>query len=198
MKTIWVFDIDSTIANNNHRAALLQKRCNVCLYSPMPQPHHAPCPNCGGTTASPTQESWDAFLDVDLVAKDSPIPGAIEVLDKLRSHGAEIRFLTGRNDPDMGDVTRAWLRDHAGWQEDSEPLYMRSHEERGLAASVYKERALKRLKDDVGEECLLVFFEDDPHVFNLYNKHGIVVKCPEVWQFFCPEGARGAEPKLKR
>ena len=198
MKTVYVFDIDSTIANNDHRAALLEKRCSVCLHSPVPQGHHQPCPVCGSTVSKITQSSWDAFLDADLVAKDAPIPRAIACLERLRSMGAHITFITGRNVRKMGPVTKAWLRDHAGWDEKSETLYMRQPDEEGMTASVYKERALQRLKDDLGEECVFIFFEDDHHVFNLYNKHGIVVKCPEAWDFICPEGARGEEAAWAR
>jgi hypothetical protein len=112
--------------------------------------------------------------------------------------GAKIVFLTGRNEPVLGDVTKAWLKNHAGWLPESEPLFMRLSGEEGLPASVYKERALQRLKSSLEEEHMLIFFEDDPHVFNLYNKHGLCIRCPEAWEWFCPAGVRGAEPALSR
>lgn len=198
-RTVFVFDIDSTIADNTHRASLLEKHCTVCLYSPFPVDQRAVCPSCSSGVAQVTQESWDKFLDVEAVMKDTPIPGAIQMLNKLRELGAEIYFLTGRHRSKLGTVTEAWLKQHAGWRPESEPLFMREKSEERTTASTYKERALKRLKDHVADEsALYFFFEDDPHVFNLYNKHGIVVRCPEAWDHFIPMGSRGEEPILGR
>lgn len=198
-RTIFVFDIDSTIADNSHRASLLEKRCTVCLHSPMPVEDGASCPSCASGVSAITQESWDSFLDVDVVMNDAPIKGAIQVLSRLRELGAEICFLTGRHRSRLGTVTETWLAQHAGWDPDSEILFMREPEDEKTPASVYKERALKRLKDHVSDEsALYIFFEDDPHVFSLYNRHGIVVRCPEAWSHFMPAGARGEEPVLAR
>lgn len=198
MRTIWIFDIDSTLADNDHRAALLHKQCNACLYSPVPAGHHAPCPNCGCTSASISQESFDKFLDIDLVSKDKPIEKAVKALNRIREMGGEVKFITGRGELRMGAVTRAWLRDHAGWQEASEELVMRAEDEEDLRASVYKERAVQRIKDQAGEPVLFIFFEDDPHIFNVYNKHGLCVKCPGAWDFICPEGSPHEELRRTR
>lgn len=197
MRTIWVFDIDSTVANNNARAALLQKRCNVCLYSPCPIGVGNACPNCGGDSFVFSQESWDTFLDTSLIAKDTPIVGAVRVLTLLREQNQDICFLTGRNEG-LRQVTESWLLNHAGWQSDKEPLLMRPMEETGLSASIYKERQLQRYLSTLPDKPFLVFFEDDPHVFNVYSKHGLVIRCPEAWQHFAPPGGAGTELAYNR
>lgn len=194
-KTVYIVDIDSTIAENSHRAALLKKQCIVCLHEPMPQGHHLPCPNCGNTVSKITQESWDMFLDPELVALDTPIPRAITVLNRMRQLGFEIHFITGRNETHTGDVTKKWLKDHAGWQDGKEKLIMRQETEHGMPASKYKALAFERLKKECGfdESNTYVFFEDDPHVFGVYENYGIVVRCPEGWQHFMPAPATGSE-----
>lgn len=193
-KLVCVFDIDGTLANHNHRAALLKKRCDVCLHEPMPVGHHEPCPVCGGTSATPTQESWDAFLDPVLMGQDPPIVGGIEVLKRFRELGAEIHFITGRQRTTTGAVTEDWLKLHADKQDD-ELLFMREDEDvaQDLPASVYKRKAFKRLTDKIGTDGVFIFFEDDPHVFPMYDEYGIVVKCPNGWQHFMPPGARFPE-----
>jgi hypothetical protein len=204
-KVIWVFDIDSTLADNGHRSALLQQYCTACLFylpsnGPLVHRSITECPNCGGTSLTKTQSSWDEFLDPIQVSLDRPIAKGVRVLNRLRELGGEIHFITGRNEPDLGEVTKQWLKDHCGWNPNKEKLIMRQEEDRGFTASVSKERSLERLKKevDIGGGALYIFFEDDPHVFNLYNKHGIVIRCPEGWDHIMPDGAWGLEPSRAR
>lgn len=192
MRLVAVFDIDGTLANHNHRAAILQKRCSVCLHEPMPVGHHVPCPTCGSTVSTVTQESWDAFLDADLMAQDPVIVPGLEVLERLRDLGAEIHFITGRQRGNTGEVTEDWLRFKCS-RTDSELLLMREDEDVDLPASAYKEKAFKRLTDQIGSEGIFFFFEDDPHVFPVYDKYGIVIRCPQGLQHFMPPGPRYEE-----
>lgn len=191
-RLIAVFDIDGTLANHSHRAALLRKRCNVCLHEPLPVGHHAPCPLCGSTMSTPTQESWDAFLEPDLMLQDPPIVAGVELVHRFRDLGAYIAFITGRREDAHGEVTRDWLRMYAG-RLDGEPLIMRCHTEEDISASVYKERAINTLKAHIGEDGTYLFFEDDVHVFPVYDKHGIVIRCPHGLQHFSPPGPRYSE-----
>lgn len=191
-RLVAVFDIDGTLANHNHRAALLHKRCTVCLHEPMPVGHHAPCPTCGNTLSTHTQESWDAFLDPELVAQDPPILAGIEVLDRLRELGAEIAFITGRRRCHLGEATESWLRHHAKRQ-DHETLIMRGEEHEGVPASIYKEESVKLLHEIIGSDGVFLFFEDDPHVFPVYDKYGLVIRCPQGYQHFMPPGPRFIE-----
>lgn len=196
-KTVAIWDIDGTLANNNHRAALLQKQCAVCLYEPMPIGHHAACPSCGSTTSRIKQSSWDNFLSLELMALDPPIIQAVEVLDLLREKGAEIHFITGRRRSRSGEVTEAWLKKHVKWNPDKELLFMReehlSADKDLVPASVYKQRAFKRLTDTIGDDGVFLFFEDDPHVFETYNQYGLVFRSPQVWAHLNPPSPRDAE-----
>ncbi len=199
MLLVAVFDIDSTLANNTHRADLLKKRCSVCLYEPVPVGHHSPCPSCGSTSSTVNQSSWDKFLDADAVSKDTPIDSSVKILNKLRQDGVPIAFVTGRNRKSLGLVTEDWLRKYVGWQgHDIEPLFMREESEESLEASIYKNQALSKLKTQLNyiydtSKFYFIFFEDDPHVFNVYNKHGLVVKCPQGCQYLYPKGADWVE-----
>jgi phosphoglycolate phosphatase-like HAD superfamily hydrolase len=192
IRTVAVWDIDGTLADHGHRAGLLEKRCTVCLHQPMPTGHHEACPTCGNTSSTVTQASWDNFLNPDLMAEDTPIPKALEVMDQLRKYGTEVHYITGRSRDNSWAVTEYWLQYHVDKRTD-EMLFMREAEDKGAPASVYKERAVARLKEKIGSEGLFLFFEDDPHVFPVYNKHGIVVRCPQGLEHFMPNGVNSVE-----
>jgi len=193
MKTVHVFDIDTTIANNKHRAELLNRICVVCL-SPKGTVHRAPCPACNKETESHTsQEDWDAFFDPELVIKDIPEAKALMYANKLRAKGAIVHFLTGRSEP-AREVTELWLTTKFNKQP-GEALIMRPVHEDGLLASQYKERAWHRLSVDqgFGRDTLPFFYEDDPHVMGMYGRHGIVIRCPEAWEFLVPDETNEVE-----
>lgn len=184
-RLICVWDVDGTLANHNHRASLLQKRCDICLHEPVSTEHSAPCPTCGSTESTPTQASWDAFLNPDLMAEDLPIIEALEVLQRLRELGAEIHFITGRRRRETGEVTEDWLKFKAGRKE-GEILIMRDPGDENIPASEYKKKAIQRLQEQIGSDGIFLFFEDDPHVFSVYDKYGIVIRCPQGLQHFMP------------
>lgn len=193
MNTVHIFDIDTTIADNNHRALLLKKTCIVCL-SPKPTGHRAPCPACGKETASSTaQADWDLFFDPALVIKDTPVAKALLYANKLRERNAEIHFLTGRSQL-AHEVTDLWLKTKFNMQK-GESLIMRPHTENNLLASQYKERALHRfsVEKGYGRNTVFFFYEDDPHVLDMYGRHGIVIRCPEAWEYLMPDSSQEQE-----
>lgn len=162
--TICIVDIDTTLANNDHRAALLTR----------------------GPDGHITRESWDEFLRTERLALDAPQKHACEVLDYMRSHNYGIVFLTGRSEMHR-EVTEAWLTVHMNWVRRYEPLVMRQSKHTGMSASQYKELAFKEFLDsyEVWSSTFL-FFEDDPHVLPVWQKYGLVFKCPEAWEFMNP------------
>lgn len=164
-ETICVVDIDTTLANNDHRAALLTR----------------------GPDGHITRESWNEFLRTELLSLDSPQKHARDVLDFMRSKNFGIVFLTGRSEIHR-EVTEAWLQAHMNRAERYEPLIMRQAKHAGMAASQYKELAFKEFLDgyEVWSSTFL-FFEDDPHVLPMWQKYGLAFKCPEVWEFMNPE-----------
>lgn len=192
-KMVAVIDIDTTIANNDARAELLQKNCIVCGGAKTHQPHST-CPTCLVETDDKiTQESWDMFLRPDLMALDEPVRKGVDAIKRMRKHDIEFHFVTGRNEG-LREVTEQWLRQYVGWDSARESLIMRTKAESNTAASVYKEAALQRLIEERDLQGVsFIFFEDDPWVFSMYGKYGICVKCPEGWDYFCPEAAHSLE-----
>lgn len=194
-RMVAIIDIDTTIANNDARAELLQKECVICGGAKTHEPHSV-CPTCLVETDDKiSQKSWDTFLRPDLMALDTPVERGVEAIKSMRKHGMEFHFITGRNEK-LREVTEEWLRHHIDWDSSRESLMMRGSEDSDTRASVYKERALHRLikerqlnVDDVS----FLFFEDDAWVFKMYSKYGICVKCPEAWDFFCPEHEQSVE-----
>lgn len=193
-RTIVVLDIDTTIANNKHRAELIERSCIVCL---SPVEYLAACPMCGSKETQVSQDSWDAFLDPDLMADDIPVPRAQETVDRMRAMGYEIFFLTGRRETTR-QVTDDWLTRHFG-KTPAETLYMRREDDYSLDAALYKERALRRLMDENdAHKASFLFFEDDPYVFAMYEKYGLVFRSPEVWEHLMPVAAKGSPPGIQQ
>ena len=195
MKVCFVLDIDTTLADNSHRACLLKRHCNMCLGSIDTVRKPSQCPSCGGTSFGFDQASWDSFMDHAVVANDQALPKAVKVIQHVRRLGAPIVYLTGRNEG-MREVTDIWLTKHFG-KTQSEELLMRSLSKAAVPASVYKEQAVLELKETM-PGTFFIFMEDDSHVFSVYNKHGLCIKCPEAWEFLMPTGLKGGEQLYDR
>lgn len=193
VNTYFVFDIDTTIANNDDRAKLLHPNCVVCgvpMTSSDGSAHQNTwfCSMCGGTDSKIQQAGWDAFMDEDAMLGDRPIPAAQEFMKRLRHYGANIHFITGRSER-ARTVTETWLSTHYQWDPNREFLLMRGKEHAGKPASVYKDSAINDLKTRLQDPGgLYFFFEDDAYVFSMYAQHGIVLKCPEAFAYFNPPG----------
>jgi len=193
MTTVHIFDIDTTIADNTHRAKLLEKTCVVCL-GKKPHEYHESCPTCGRPTRSHVpQESWDKFFDNDLIVQDTPILKAVQYANRLRERGAIIHYVTGR-DYRCREATEFWLNEYFG-RRPGEDLVVRSPNQTKMSASDYKEKSLKKLIAKYGwkEDTTFIFYEDDPFVLAMYREHGIVVKCPGAWEFLMPDVPVGVE-----
>lgn len=196
-KTVFIIDIDTSIADNEHRAHALHKECVNCLTT-LGTEYRPSCPTCGGTDHRISQASWDKFLDPQLVAEDVPVAKAQDAIYKMRELGMEFHFITGRNSS-LRKVTEKWLSEHFSWDSENEALIMRGPKDKSTPASVYKERALKQLiKDKKLENCRFIFMEDDPYVFRMYQQYGIVIRCPEGWEHWMPEAETGHEPAWSR
>ena len=190
-RVVSILDIDTTIANNDHRAELLMKHCVVCG-GPKTHEVHAWCHTCQTDTDDKiTQDSWDTFLRDDLMLLDTPVPEAQEAIRQMRKHGMEFHYITGRNEG-LREVTEEWLRRYFGFDPVKESLKMRPLAQAKVSSSVYKEEALLELIEERGlQDAAFFFYEDDPWVFRMYAKHGIVLKCPDAWKSFCPLGRAG-------
>lgn len=205
-RTTFVFDIDTTIANNDHRALLLNKSCVLCG-TPCTGEIDAHCPSCGTgrENIKIPQDCWDRFLAPDLIMLDTVEPDALRVVNRLRELEMDFHFVTGRNEG-LREVTEAWLALYFGWRGKegrTEQLYMRPNDgSKGIPASVMKERLLHQLMDKNRLNPAIdrfVFFEDDPYVFAMYEKYGVVVKCPEGFKYWCPPTEdRSGEPAWRR
>jgi hypothetical protein len=138
-----------------------------------------------------SQESWDTFLRGDLMALDPPVKPAVEAIRAMRAHDMEFHFITGRNEG-LREVTENWLKQYVDFDSKRESLKMRPIASAEVSSTVYKEQALKDLIVERGlEDASFFFYEDDPWVFGMYSKYGIVLKCPEAWEHFCPDSAHG-------
>jgi hypothetical protein len=185
-----IIDIDFTIADSSYRASLLSKHCNIC-FSPVSSFHRSACPNCSSTDVTVDQSAWDNFLSPELVSADLPIPEAQRVIKYFVDNDIDHLYLTGRNES-LRYVTEKWLMLHYGYNPARSRLLMRPFPGKEESASACKEKLFKSIYDRTES---YIFYEDDPHVFSLYQEYGLVLRCPEAWQYLYPKGiARHNEP----
>lgn len=198
MRPVAIIDIDTTIANNDHRAILLEKQCKTCEI-PMAPAHRSACDQCGGTDHHIPQGHWDKFLQPDLILQDGLQPHALEVIENMRAHNWRIVFLTGRNES-LRDVTERWLNKNVERWPQQEPCLMRPKTDESVPASVMKERIFLDWRDKQGlKNYPFMFFEDDKYVISMWQKYGIVFFCPAAWEHMNAQGLeRTVEPAWNR
>lgn len=198
MRPIAIIDIDTTLANNDHRAVLLEKHCSTCSL-PMGHEHRFVCTSCGGTKYHTPQEKWDQFLDPNLMIQDTPVPHAVSVLENMRQKNWWIVFMTGRNEKHRA-VTEEWLNTHMIRRPESELVVMRPLSETSVPASVMKEKMFLEWREKHGlEHAPFMFFEDDRFVLGTWQKYGMVFLCPQAWEYMNPVvNDRTIEPAWNR
>lgn len=175
MTLVCIIDIDTTLANNDHRASYLTRDESGMI----------------------SKVSWDKFLDKELMLLDTPQQHALDVLNYMRTHGYTMVFLTGRNETHR-DVTEEWLKTHMGWNSQSEPLFMRTSLESGKPASVFKKKCFTDRIKPLYPDSSFIFFEDDPYVLPMWKEYGLVFKCPEAWETMNPESLSEPESAWRR
>ncbi len=206
---VFIFDIDSTVANTDKRAKLLKDVCVACLTDVVLSESHDRgyqhyCPTCRSHVESKIpQSSWDSFCSPENYDMDEPYPTAIKLINRLRRQGNHVHYITGRNERGGGrEATEAWLAKHLDrWETGSrERVVMRPESMRNVPASIYKRNAFLDFKLEMGfpEETTFFFFEDDKYVFPVYSEYGIVIKCPDAWDSILPEGDTSDEPAWRR
>ncbi len=156
---LFLIDIDQCIANNAHRAHLVE------------------CP--------PDQQDWKAFLSPEMVAKDTPIDCARPAIDYLRTichKYDDIKFITGRNEG-LFEVTKEWLKKYFDFDVTVKNLLMRPINSVGRA-SENKRALMNNLIYDYSHPWIA--FDDDPYLSQVYRDFGTIwMKAPEIWPIFC-------------
>lgn len=126
------------------------------------------------------------FFSNDFLHEDVPYDGAVEYVRELKTSGAHIMYLTGRDEIRMGKGTRQILR-HWNFphEEDGCQLVLKPHE--GLDDAQFKADIFLQLSDDYAS---VWFFENEP-----VNIHLIAKQIPKVQiVYFDSTHSRKAEP----
>jgi len=184
MKLVHIFDIDVTIANNTHRARILEAFCPICLFELGTNEKNNYCSVCDRTVDRFVPSAyWEEFSDPQLVAQDTPVSKAIAYMNKIRKYdNNDILFVTGR-DESLREVTDWWLRNYFNIVETG-TLYMRSPGDEGIPAPIFKSHTINRIIKEHKykiQEDIFMFYEDEIETLKEYQKMGIVFKCPQAW-----------------
>lgn len=181
-----IFDVDKTLADNEHRVSVLRKQCVVCGHAQRHGALHVPCEMCGAVNMKNDQSSWDDFFDHDLMMQDTPYPKAQAYVQKLLAENVPVHIITGRGEKTRA-TTETWLELHYGFDLTKTKIKMRPVKMDGEVASKVKERSIKSLiQEEKLEKSKLFIYDDDPYVFEMYKKYGIVFKAPDCWEVINP------------
>ncbi len=170
-----IFDLDGTLANNDHRKHLVdpsyphpdyhRKPCEICIgdapHSMDPQYH-----NVTGKKWHPDYEAFDDACD-----KDGPIESTIHVFQTLWStYGETIEIWSGRSER-VRCKTQAWLLEQA--------LPARSLTKMRPIGDNTPDDQLKELwlHDAIVAEAKTIdyVFDDRPKVIRMWRRYGIFV-----------------------
>lgn len=152
-----VLDLDQTIADNSHRAHLVEK---------------AP-------------KNWDAFFEPSLVFKDKVVAGAERVLTLLQELKYTFVILTGRNE-DLRDTTMRWLHENLNIEVRDDFLLMRPNGNMLSAAEFKREQLLTFKQSLENKNVPFLIIDDDESVNEALRDLGVVLKAPECWQILFP------------
>jgi len=166
-----IFDIDGTLADNEHRAHFLkpplyekkfgvtQMLCVHCEAEPG-NSHKDDCFYIQGW-----KKDWDAFFNPEEQIKDAVIQPVYEVYAALKAVGHSISFLTGRPEK-YREVTQAWLQKHHLYYH---PLLMRPNDDR-TDDDLLK---IRMVEDHYGLRNILCVFEDRLRIVKAWRNAGV-------------------------
>lgn len=188
----WVFDIDGTLGNFDHRRHYVQRLRT-----------HAD----GNSTYEMREDpDWKTFLSPEEVLKDRPIPEAQEALRRIRDFGGRFAFFTGRTESKLRATTEEWLRRHYIREGEILRLWMRTPEYEGRPPGEFKSAVMHGASGRAGLKTFkaiwgipewlaaevdvggVVFVDDDLVTLREVRRacHCTTLKAPECWPFVCP------------
>jgi len=112
------------------------------------------------------RSKWaERFFSSHHLLDDKPYPGAVDFVRELEKMGTEIRYLTGRDRPRMGDGTIQSLKAHGFPLKEEKHLHMKPDTTRHDAE--FKRDILLQLHRETPK---MWFFENEPVIVNLVKK----------------------------
>lgn len=151
MNTLFVIDIDGTVADSVHRDHFV---------------------------SGPGPKDWVSFFAPELVKLDPVLDGARAGVHRLMARTVPLVFLTGRAEM-ARKCTTDWLLDKLGLYVNHSTLLMRAEGDRRPAV-LYKRDRVVELRKRFPEEHL-VFADDDVEVHEMYWEFGLPLKAPQCW-----------------
>lgn len=184
MTTIYILDVDGTLANCEARARLLQHECIQCLgvLSGIKSSRDFVCPYCGCMDANMTSESWDTFCADHLVLQDGVISGSKNCVKALEALGHPVHYLTARP-LESYDITLEWLKRHFGFNSENQILQTREAGCR-VPSDEFKDKAFRKMKfilDERHDNPNYVFVDDNHDNLRMFSGHGLAFEAPHFW-----------------
>lgn len=175
MKPLYIFDLDGTLCNNDHRQHLVRNPgCDVCGVSMAYESNKPPCYRCANTgRPNGWSPDFDAFNE--LCHLDTPVPAVVGTLNALLTSGTEVWFVSGRMDKgQVAAKTRTWLllnTDVYDDEVDNGQLFLRAEGDSRHDHIVKEEFLNNMLPED--RERLVAVFDDRSAVVAMWRRNGV-------------------------
>jgi len=134
-----------------------------------------------------TEESWQLFMQPNELLRDVPMPGSQKGIKALERAGYPVHYLTAR-ELYQREATIAFLSRYFGFNDAKQLLVTRTESITGkrVKSAQFKENAVTevlkpQLQERYGDHTL-VFLDDHYPNLNMFARHGIALKSPEIWK----------------
>lgn len=166
MNLYFIVDLDGTICNSIPRIKKMCETFGISSEADLDQEW--------------TSEQMMEFLSEQNLVQDEVVVGAERLFNMARKVGAEVVFLTGRNEY-ARKGTEKWLEKHFGEEALLCKLLMRSIDRCGEYSPLVKEDVFLDFRDSLASPSRFIFFEDQQDTAQRYSKYGLVLMSPKCW-----------------
>ena len=190
MTTIFILDVDGTVADCTARARLLEYECMQCLgmLSGIESSRDFECPHCRCMDSHMTDESWQMFIAEHLVIQDGLIRGSKKGVKALEALGHPVHYLTARP-LESYEVTMQWLKQNLDFDDAIHTLQTRDEGDR-TSSHVFKEAAFLKIKFTMDEQYNApdyAFVDDNHQNLKMFARHGLAFDAPHFWDAMVTE-----------
>lgn len=169
MKPLYIFDLDGTLADIEHRRHLIQKTiCSACggVVMTFPKPKQV-CEPCGGVGY--TTPDWPEFYRQ--CVNDEPKWPIIDTLIALARQGADVWIWSGRSSEVMNE-TREWLQQYIP-SDELEEIELCMRREGDYTPDEQLKAGWYDALTDYDQRRLVAIFDDRQKVVDMWRSKGL-------------------------
>lgn len=173
MKPLYIFDLDGTLADIEHRRHLINPKCTECDGKGTVEQRDCKsaidCEACKGTGKNDQKPDWPAFFRACVL--DEPVWPVINTMIALARQGADIWIWSGRSAEVMNE-TRTWLQRFVP-SDELEEIELCMRREGDFTPDEQLKAFWYDSLNEYDQRRLVAIFDDRQKVVNMWREKGI-------------------------